>query len=113
MTNSSREVDLLRAVDLIETHLTDAHKIAQRHEGDPLADSIHAIVHRRERDFSNSLYWWRRVGDGLDSRLAGVYPNSDPGSFVRAVESLSLSDEEISRIEAAELIALRSILASD
>ncbi len=28
----------------------------------PLGSAWHAVMHRREGDFSNSLYWWRRAG---------------------------------------------------
>lgn len=43
-------------------HWNDAHEIAQANEGEPLHDYLHAIVHRREGDFSNSNYWFRSAG---------------------------------------------------
>jgi hypothetical protein len=104
--------ELLNAVDLIESNLDAAHIIAQTHEGDPLGDTIHAIIHRREGDLSNSLYWWRRVGDQVPHQLLEVYPERNPSKFVR---DLSLSSEKainIASIEKAELDSLRSILAS-
>src|SRR5579883_1443449 len=73
----AQAVEYLRADDL-----DSAHKIAQAHEGDPLADTIHAIIHRREGDYSNSLYWWRRVAGNGPAELATVY-GSDPAAFVR------------------------------
>jgi hypothetical protein len=39
-----------------------AHLIAQDYEGDPLANWIHAVVHRMEGDLSNASYWYRRCG---------------------------------------------------
>lgn len=48
---------LLRAGDL-----DAAHQRAQAHEGDPRCDHWHAMMHRREGDFWNSAYWYRRVG---------------------------------------------------
>jgi hypothetical protein len=39
-----------------------AHLIAQRHEGEPLADWLHAVVHRMEGDLGNAGYWYRRCG---------------------------------------------------
>ncbi|MFP1631356.1 hypothetical protein ACLB6G_06425 [Zhengella sp. ZM62] len=39
-----------------------AHDIAQAHEGDPLFDWLHALVHRIEGDAWNAGYWYRRAG---------------------------------------------------
>jgi hypothetical protein len=45
-----------------------AHEIAQGHEGDPLADWLHGVVHRMEGDLANARYWYRRCGRTLDER---------------------------------------------
>jgi hypothetical protein len=42
-----------------------AHLIAQDHEGDAIANWIHAVVHRLEGDLSNARYWYRRCGREL------------------------------------------------
>jgi hypothetical protein len=42
-----------------------AHLIAQDHEGDPIADWIHAVVHRIEGDLGNARYWYGRAGHTL------------------------------------------------
>jgi hypothetical protein len=39
-----------------------AHLIVQDHEGNPIADWIHAVVHRMEGDLSNARYWYGRCG---------------------------------------------------
>lgn len=39
-----------------------AHEICQAHEGSPLYDWIHALVHRIEGDDANAAYWYRRAG---------------------------------------------------
>ena len=61
--------DAARALDLIETSgftmnadCDAAHEIAQAHEGQPLFDAIHALIHRIEGDHTNAAYWDRRAG---------------------------------------------------
>jgi hypothetical protein len=43
-------------------HWQEAHEIAQEDEGEPDHDLLHALAHRREGDFSNAGYWFRRAG---------------------------------------------------
>jgi hypothetical protein len=41
---------------------TRAHDICQAHEGEPVFDRIHALIHRIEGDATNARYWYRRAG---------------------------------------------------
>lgn len=96
---------LAQAVECLrQGDLDSAHKIAQSQEGNPLADTIHAIIHRREGDFSNSLYWWRRVGQNAPAELSDLY--GDPADFVRRCQSAAQGTPEE---EACEKLAAREL----
>src|SRR5262249_40608970 len=60
--------------------LDESHTLSQEIET-PTGSFWHAIMHRREGDFGNSKYWWRRVGK---------HPalTDDPFAFTDAVEVL-------------------------
>jgi hypothetical protein len=47
---------------LLYDYLDESHKISQNIDT-PDGSFWHAIMHRREGDFSNAKYWFRRVGD--------------------------------------------------
>ena len=61
--------DLITSLDLLKNgnlrpgaQMDKAHQICQDHEGSPLYDWIHALVHRIEGDDANAAYWYRRAG---------------------------------------------------
>ncbi len=71
------------AVWLVHDFLDESHTISQG--VDTTSGSFwHGIMHRREGDFSNAKYWFRRVGrhpvcDGLALRAAGLIETAAAG----------------------------------
>lgn len=69
--------------------LDESHQLAQSVEGEGInraADYWHAIMHRREPDYSNSKYWYRRVGahpifPALARRAEVILSNSNLPEF--------------------------------
>jgi hypothetical protein len=63
--------ELLQGVDLaLAGDWQAAHRIAQEHEDDPIANWIHAVVHRMEGDLGNARYWYGQCRRSLREDLS-------------------------------------------
>ena len=124
--------DLIRSLVLLwHDHLDASHQISQSIEN-PDGSLVHAIMHRREPDYWNSKYWWRRVGihpafpeiasrveqslktNGDSALQKKLVPSGkwDPFAFVDECEAVAVSDsidrarllQEIQRIESEVIL---------
>ncbi len=76
-----RQEELTDAVDAaLAGDWETAHAIAQRHEGDPAADWLHAVLHKIEGDTGNARYWYRRTPHTFEEF-------GDPSSELAAIRS--------------------------
>jgi hypothetical protein len=69
---------------LLANDLDRSHRISQD-LSTPEGSFWHGIMHRRERDFGNAKYWFRRVG--RHPVFAVIAPDWDPFAFVDQVEA--------------------------
>ncbi|GEM_PF-208883 len=67
---------LKAAFHLWNDHLQAAHDLVA-HASDPTSFALHGVMHRREGDYDNAKYWFRRTGGhpafhGLQARAAAI-----------------------------------------
>lgn len=61
-TSEALRTELLKAVDAALAGDWDgAHAIVQRHETSPVANWLHAVLHKIEGDASNARYWYAKT----------------------------------------------------
>lgn len=118
---STRRALCRAALFLWNDDLDAAHNIVQPLENNATANAIHAMIHRREKDFSNALYWWRKTGthpllgslgaaarelDGAReySQLFGRDDIFDAAAFTKLCENATPQNEDfLRRVQAVEL----------
>ena len=92
---------------VLNDDLASAHPLSQELEGDPVADYWHAIIHRREGDYSNSRYWFGRVGPlPLLAEIYGPDPAA-PAAFVARCRAAGRgADADLQAFQQAEMARL-------
>lgn len=123
---------ILSLAFLWHDYLDESHRLAQRIEN---ADGYfaHAIMHRREPDYSNSKYWFHQVGkhpafEILSQRVEAFFKGQggsslkpsllvggqwDPLAFVdvcEALESREAADSDVASAKAIQAIEIISLV---
>jgi hypothetical protein len=99
---------------LLNDDLEAAHEEAQKNKG-PDASYLHALVHRRQGDFSNSRYWLRSVREHRAWHvMRATEPDWDPRKFLAWCESCAegCPNKSCDKLEALQLREMIALLES-
>jgi hypothetical protein len=64
-----------------------AHDLVQIDDADPQCAWVHAYLHRKEGDFSNAAYWYRRAGHPVASGSLASERQSIAGALLASSTS--------------------------
>jgi hypothetical protein len=110
----SRQMECLSGFWLVASDIHRSHLISQD-LGSPEGSFLHGIMHRREGDFGNSKYWFRRVGshpifDQIQYESDGHF--RDPFDFVDLCEKACQLDsgEELDRCIRSQWIEWQALM---
>ncbi|MEL7338604.1 MAG: hypothetical protein AAFN70_20620 [Planctomycetota bacterium] len=92
---ASRQMEVLSGLWLVAGDIHRSHTISQD-LGSAEGSFLHGIMHRREGDFGNAKYWFRRVGDhpvfeAIAQQSGGYYQS--PQGFVDQCQSAVASGD--------------------
>ena len=95
----SAHPELIAGIWLYADDLESSHKISQSITNQS-GSFWHAIMHRREGDFDNALYWYRQAGQ---HPVMARIPDFEPNKFVEMCRAGDEKAVEIQRQEWAKL----------
>lgn len=111
---ASRQMECLSGFWLVAGDIHRSHSISQD-IGSAEGSFLHGIMHRREMDFGNSKYWFRRVGshptfEQIAEQTNGHY--QDPFDFVDQCQSALSSGaaEQIEQCAASQWIEWQALM---
>ena len=111
---ASRHMECLSGLWLVAGDIHRSHSLSQE-IGSAEGSFLHGIMHRREGDFGNSKYWFRRVGshcvfDQIGQETQGRY--SDPFDFVDLCQQATRSNtpDRVSQCVADQWIEWQSLM---
>ena len=90
---------VVAGVWLLHDFLDESHQVSQGIET-PTGSYWHGVMHRREGDYSNAKYWFRRTGDHpVVAEVAAAaaelgFADWDPYRFVDACQQTSTAEEQ-------------------